>query len=180
MAPTNLDRLKVPEDREPDLRLYRRLWLSRIDLGEAKDIASELLASKLRIPRSRPMTGQLLALNTALVVTYARPFVSSRGTSVAEKAVPGSLLRVLTSTEREFHEELIEMRNKEVAHTDADYLDLTIEVFPDGDGGIFRATRQALRRPAVRALHTIIEKLEHAIESRCEELRTLLPHNVWM
>lgn len=87
------------------------------------------------------MSGLLLALNTALVVTYARPFVSSRGTSVAEKALPGSLLRAFTSEEREFHELLIQLRNREVAHTDADYLELSIEVFEDGDGGILRAIR---------------------------------------
>lgn len=172
--------MPVPASLEPDLRLYRRLWLSRIDLEEAKDIVSELLARKLPLPRSKPMTGLLLALNTALVVTYARPFVSSRGTSVAERAVPGSLLRVLTSQEREFHEELIQMRNKEIAHTDADYLDLTIEVFPEGDGGIFLATRQPLRRSALRVLHRMIEKLERSIEARSEELRARLPHNMWM
>ena len=126
------------------------------------------------------MSGLLLALNTALVVSYARPFVSSRGTSVAEKALPGSLLRSFTSEEREFHELLIQLRNREVAHTDADYLELSIEVFEDGDGGIFRAIRAPIRRPALRVLLRMIAKLERAIENRCEELRSRLPQNVWM
>jgi hypothetical protein len=126
------------------------------------------------------MAGLLLALNTALVVSYARPFVSSRGTSVAEKALPGSLLRSFTSEEREFHELLIQLRNREVAHTDADYLELEIEVFEDGDGGVFRAIRAPIRRPALRVLLRMIGKLERAIEIRCEELRSKLPQNVWM
>lgn len=116
----------------------------------------------------------------SLVVSYARPFVSSRGTSVAEKALPGSLLRSFTSEERAFHELLVQIRNREVSHTDADYLELEIEVFKDGDGGIFRAIRAPIRRPALRVLLRMIGKLERAIETRCEELRTKLPHNVWM
>jgi hypothetical protein len=126
------------------------------------------------------MSGLLLALNTALVVSYARPFVSSRGTSVAEKAIPGSLLRAFNSKEREFHELLIRLRNREVAHTDADYIELSIEVFEGGDGGIFKATREPLRRPALRALLRMIAKLEESIENRCEELRGQLPQNVWL
>lgn len=176
----DLDRIEVQAQLLPDLRLYRRLWLSRIDLEEARDIGSELLARKIPLPRRKPMSGLLLALNTALVVSYARPFVSSRGTSVAEKALPGSLLRSFTSEEREFHELLIQLRNREVAHTDADYLELSIEVFEDGDGGIFRAIRAPIRRPPLRLLLRMIAKLERAIESRCEQLRSRLPQNVWM
>lgn len=175
-----LNRVKIPAEFEPDLRLYRRLWLSRIDLEEARDIGSELLARKIPLPRSKPMAGLLLALNAALVVSYARPFVSSRGMSVAEKALPGSLLRSFTSEERAFHELIVQIRNREVAHTDADYLELDIEVFEDGDGGIFRAIRAPIRRPGLRVLLRMIGKLERAIETRCEELRSKLPHNVWM
>lgn len=180
MGATSLERVQVAVEQEPDLRLYRRLWLSRIDLDEAKDAASELLSRRLSVPRTKPPSGLLLALNTALVVSYARPFVSSRGSSLAEKAVPGSLLRIFTSAEREFHEALIEVRNKEVAHSDADYVELSLEVFDGGDGGIFRATRQPLRRPALRALTRMIGKLEREIEARCEQLRARLPQNVWL
>lgn len=180
MGSTSLQHVQVASELEPDLRLYRRLWLSRIDLEEAKDAASELLSRRLTLPRTKAPSGLLLALNTALVVSYARPFVSSRGSSLAEKAVPGSLLRVFTSVEREFHEALVEVRNKEVAHSDADYIELSLEVFDGGDGGICRVTRQPLRRSALRALVRMIEKLEREIEARCEQLRVRLPQNVWL
>ena len=162
------------------MRLYRRLWLARLDLEEAKSVADELLARKIPLPRSKQPSGLLLGLNTALLVAYARPFVSSRGASVAERAVPGSLLRVLTSDERQFHEALIDVRNKEVAHSDADYVELSIELYDGGDGGILRATRQPLRRVAIRALSRMIDKIDREIEDRCEELRTKLPLNVWL
>ena len=94
--------------------------------------------------------------------------------------MPGSLLRVFSSSERAFHDSLMEMRNREAAHTDADILEMYIEVFPNGDGGICRVSRSPLRRAELRALIGMIKKLEGAIERRCEELRGMLPQHVWL
>src|SRR5665647_3948838 len=93
------ERVAVTAELEPLLRLYRRLWISRDDLHEAKAIIEEIMKSNLRFPRRKEPSPLLVALTTALVVSYARPFVNSRGQSaVAERTVPGSLLRVLTSS----------------------------------------------------------------------------------
>ncbi len=176
-----VERVTVKAELEPQLRLYRRLWLSRIDLQEAKATVEEILRSNLPFPRRKEPSPLLTALTTALVVSYARPFVNSRGHSaVAERTVPGSLLRVLTSLEREFHDALIDVRNREVAHADADLLEMSIELLPGGDGGICRVARHPLRRVELRVLHRIIDKLETEIEYRCEELRKVLPLNVWL
>ena len=180
MTQPSLHRKSVTPELEQDLRLYRRLWLARIDLQEAKSVAGELLERKIPLPRSNLPSGLLLGLNTALVVAYARPFVDSRGTSVAERAVPGSLLSALTSQEREFHQLVLELRNKEVAHSDADMLELAIELYDGGDGGILRATRTPMKRSAIRTLIRLIDKIEAEIDKRCEELRTKLPLNVWL
>jgi len=176
-----IEHAAVRAELQPQLRLYRRLWLSRIDLVEAKAAIEEILRSGLRYPRRREPSPLLTALTTALVVSYSRPFVNVRGQSVvAERTVPGSLLRVLTAGERQLHNALIDMRNKEVAHSDADILEMSIELFPEGDGGICRAARHPLRRIELRTLHRVIEKLSAEIERRCGELRKVLPHNVWM
>ena len=180
MVASSLVQKTVAPELEPLLRLYRRFWLARIDLQEAKSIGGELLERKIPLPRSKLPSGLLLGLNTALVVSYSRPFVGSRGASVAERAVPGSLLRVLTARERDFHEGVIETRNKEVAHSDADILELTIELYDGGDGGILRATRTPMKRSAIRTLIRLIDKIEAEIDKRCEELRTKLPLNVWL
>jgi hypothetical protein len=180
LASSSLKHQSIPGHLEPLLKLYRRLWLSRLDLEEAKGIAAELLLRKIPLHRSKPPSGLLLALNTALVVAYARPFVNSWGVSVAERAVPGSLLRVLSSDERDFHEALLDLRNKEVAHSDADFIELSIELYDGGDGGVLRATRQPLRLSAVRSLNRMIEKIDGEIDRKCEELRTKLPLNVWL
>ena len=99
---------------------------------------------------------------------------------MAERTVPGSLLRVLTSRERELHNPLVDMRNQEVAHSDADVLELSITLFPNGDGGISRVPRHPLRRIELRTLSRVIEKLTDEIERLCNELRTQLPLNVWL
>jgi hypothetical protein len=177
----HFERTELPPALQPQLRLYRRLYLSRIDLEEAKAIAEDLLARRIALPRSKLPSALLLAMNTALVVSYARPFVQSRGQSeVAEKAVPGILLRSLTAREREMHEALITMRNKEVAHSDAEILEMSFEVFEGGDGAIFKHAREPFRRPVLRAILKLVAKLEYAMHQRCEELTKELPNNVWL
>jgi len=178
---SHLQRETVTPEQEPSLRLYRRLWISADDLREAKATISEILESGLRRPHSERPSPLLMALTTALVVSYARPFVNSRGGSeIADRTVPGSLLRTLTSKQRKLHDSVVEMRNREVAHSDADVLELMLELFPEGDGAISRVTRDPLLKADLRALDRIIDKLTDAIELRCEYLRSKLPHNVWL
>jgi len=180
-ADERFEQVAVKAELEPQLRLYRRLWISSNDLREAKATIEEILKSNLPYPRRKEPSALLIALTTALVVSYARPFVNSRGQSaVAERTVPGSLLRVLTPRERELHNALVDMRNREVAHSDADVLELSITLFPNGDGGVSRAPRHPLRRIELRALNRMIEKLTDEIERLCDGLRTQLPLNVWL
>jgi len=177
----SFERAQVPQQLEPSLRLYRRLWLADIDLAEAKATIDELLKSKIPLPRRNRGPPLLMALTTALVVSYARPFVNSRGQSaVANKTVPGSLLRVLTAREREFHEWILGIRNREVAHSDAEALELSLHLYPNGHGAILRVSREPFRRVELRALRRMIEKLTGEIETECQRLRKVLPLNVWL
>lgn len=174
-------RFELPKHLQPQLRLYRRLYLARIDLEEAKAAVTELLDRRIPLPRSKPPSALLLSLTTGLVVAYARSFIHTRGQSVvAERAVPGSLLRGLTARERELHEALLDLRNKEVAHSDAEILDISIRLHVDGDGAIFRNIRAPFSMATLRAVLHLVEKLESALDQRCEELRTELPLEVWL
>ena len=176
-----LQRVAVAAELQPQLRLYRRLWISGTDLREAQATIKEIIEAKLPYPRRKEPSPLLAALTTALVVSYARPFVNSRGQSVvADRTVPGSLLRVFTALEREMHDALLGIRNREVAHSDADVLELSLELFDGGDGGICRVTRQPFRRVELHALNRMIEKLLAEIGRRCEGLRKELPLNVWL
>lgn len=172
---------QASDELQPQLRLYRRLYLARIDLGEAKATVEDLLARKIALPRRNLPSPLLLAMTTALVVAYARPFVHSRGQSdVAEKSVPGALLRGLTAKEREVHDYLLHLRNKEVAHSDADVLEMSLMLCEDGDGAIFRSTRSPFPRPMLRGILRVIEKLDKALDRKCEDLREELPLDTWI
>lgn len=96
-------RVPVPTRFQPEFRLYRRLWLAQVDLEEAKAAVDEILRLRIPIPRNDRPPPFLLSLTTALVVAYARPWVHSRGQVVAERTAPGSLLKTLTSKQRELH-----------------------------------------------------------------------------
>ncbi|MGI0503481.1 hypothetical protein [Burkholderia cepacia] len=176
-----LDRVSVAPELQPALRLYRRLHLSYNDLDETKATTEELLRARLPLPRRDPPSALLMALTTALVVTYARPFVNTRGESkFAERSAPGSLLRVLTSRQREIHDYLLIMRNREVAHSDADRSEIYLKLYPDGDGAIFRVARVPFRRAELKDIHRIVTKLMAEVDRRCDELRRVLPLGVWI
>jgi hypothetical protein len=173
-------RVPVSAHLQPKLRLYRRLWLAEIDLEEAKAALDEILRARIPISRRERASPLLLSLTTALVVAYSRPWVYSRGQSVAERTVPASLLRSLTARQRAVHDFLVELRNKEMAHSDADILDLHLRLHPDGHSAILRTSHEPFRRSELKEIRRIIEKLETAIAHRCEELRPDLPNEEWI
>ena len=171
----------LSKEQEARLRQYRRLWIAGEDLDETQSIVQEAIKAKLRRPRHNKPNGLLLAFTTSIVVSYARPFINSRGDSrTADRIVPERLVQVLTPTEREFHKVVLEVRNREVAHSDADILELTLELFPSGDGAISRVTREPLLGRDLRMLSRMITKLSEEIDRRCDVLRAALPHNVWL
>jgi hypothetical protein len=176
-----LDRTEVAPPLQPALRLYRRLYLSRGDLEEAKATVEEILRARIPLPRNDMPSPLLMALTTALVVAYARPFVNSRGlSSFADKSAPGSLLRVLTARQRDIHEYLLNVRNREVAHSDADRSEIYLKLYPDGHGAILRVARSPFLRAELKSIHRIIVKLESEVDRRCAELRNVLPQGLWL
>jgi len=176
-----LDRIVVPQELQPALRLYRRLYLSYNDLDEAKATVEELLRARLPLPRQNPPSALLMALTTALVVAYARPFVNTRGESkFAERSVPGLLLKVLTSRQREIHNYLLNIRNREVAHSDADRSEIYLNLYQEGHSAIFRVVRAPFLRAELRDIQRIITKLLKEVDRWCEELRYVLPLNSWI
>lgn len=173
-------RQAVPQNLMPHLRLYRRLWLAQVDLEEAKATLDEILRARIPIPRRERVPPLLLSLTVALVVAYSRPWVYSRGQSMAERALPGTILRVLTSRQRGIHNYLVDLRNREIAHSDVDVMDLHLRIYPDGHSALLKSAREPFLRKELRDIRKIIEKLEKEIERRCEDLRQLLPNYVWI
>ncbi len=178
---TDFKQVKLVPHLHPQLRLYRRLFLATIDREEAKATAEELIERRIPLPRKNIPSGLLMALTTALVVSYSRPFINSRGKSdIAEKSVPAMLLKVLTSKERRIHDQILNICNKEVAHSDADILEISIKLSEYGHIAICRNIRAPFLQSELKLILKIIEKLDKSFELQCEKLRKELPLEVWL
>lgn len=178
---TPFDQLHLTGSAARSIRSFRRLWLARVDLEEAKATIDELLRLRLSPPPKDRPGPLLMALSTAMVVSYARPFIHTRGTGeFADRSVPGSILRSLTASQRQMHEELLSHRNKVIAHTDAELTEISLKVYPGGESAVLRVWNEPIRRRELQSIERMIKRIVKAIEHRCEELRSELPHNVWI
>ena len=175
------DRLELDGEEAEQLRLYRRLWLSRVDMLEAQATIDELIRQEIPFPRRDRPTPLHMSLTTALVVAYSRPFINSRGErEFADRTVPGSILKRLTRRQRAYHDELLDIRNKEIAHMDAVETELALKIYPDGEAAVLRGPREPFVRQDLRVIRALTVKIVKEIELRCEVLRYALPHHVWL
>lgn len=177
----SFEKIQLAGSAARDLRSYRRLWLALVDFEEAKATIEELLRLRLTPPPNGRPGPLLMALTTAMVVSYARPFIHTRGSGeFADRAVPGSILRSLTASQRQMHQELLTHRNKVIAHTDAELTELSLRVDPEGESAIVRVWNEPFRRRELLSVQRMIVRISKAMTDRCEELRARLPHNVWV
>src|SRR5215813_6596033 len=63
------------------------------------------------------------ALHTSAVINYARPFVNNTRADGVRVAFPKNVVKGHTNYVEEVHQELIDLRQKLVAHSDRDYVD---------------------------------------------------------
>jgi hypothetical protein len=101
------------------MRQYKRVLLSYADFKHAKLASAYILDCELHAnyPKSSYVIRE--ALNCSMIVAYCRPF-SGNGGSVPD--LPSRLLRVLTPDERAIHDVIMQDRNKVLAHSDDDAL----------------------------------------------------------
>lgn len=172
-------RKPVPTELELSVRRIRRLYLAQLDLDEAISAIDEIRKTGIRVSAKGRPNPLLVALTNAMVISYSRPWVHSRGSGVAEPYLPGSLLRSLTKRQRSIHEYLIENRNVAMAHTDADAADLHLKFSHDGISAIFRYNREPFTRADLREIEAIIKKLLTLIDNERTRLSSEFPQNTW-
>ncbi|MFL6197715.1 MAG: hypothetical protein ACJ76J_00925 [Thermoanaerobaculia bacterium] len=158
-------------------RQYRRYWLAEKDLQEARAIAHLILDLNLHSRPKEPLDVENRALSLAAVVSYGRAFVESKseGSVLVASVMPKSVLQRLSREERELHNKLLDLRHKQLAHSDMGPVGLKIGLIKDGDFSMYEVTRVPLSRKEVSLVKKMTEDLIEELLERQEELRKMLP-----
>ncbi|HEU5371532.1 MAG TPA: hypothetical protein VFU51_04000 [Gaiellaceae bacterium] len=155
--------------RERLLRERKRLVLAESDMKQAAAAAAHF------VEYGADMNGDAeRALITGIIVTYARPFTASRGSSLG--AIQGRLAEPESPALRHLHAELLQRRNDLFAHNDEtefrDELDIVAHL-GDGEGRFVEAWT-----PVDYAVFASIERMASAqrdrFRSRIEEIAEAL------
>ena len=103
------------------MRQFKRVLLSYADFKHAKLAASRILEENLHARYPQESYVILEALNCSMIMAYCRPF-SGNDPSVPD--LPSRLLKCLNESEMEIHNVALRDRNKVLAHSEAEALDI--------------------------------------------------------
>ena len=163
-------------------RLLKRLLHSHHDLCQAQQCVKQILGRNLHAARE-PFDRRLLeCLNTALIVSYWRPFSNNKGAVDVDPDLPDRFRRILTPAERALHQRLGRARKQDQAHCDPRGRSIRISVSGLGGEAAHRTrpVRTPLSLPEIQQLDEIISKLLAAIlEEQSRIVRHLNPGNTF-
>ena len=109
-------------------RLFKRIVQSSADLYHAAECANQILQRDLHPAIADEDQRLLRCLNTALIVSYARPFSKNRKSHDVRENLPADFLKVLSDEQRQLHNRLVDSRNRDHAHSDPRGMDMTVRV----------------------------------------------------
>lgn len=101
------------------MRQFKRVLLSYADFKHAKLASSYILTERLHQKYPEESCVILEALNCSMIVAYCRPF-SGNDNMIPD--LPSRIIRALNSAERAIHEVVMQDRNKVLAHSDSEAL----------------------------------------------------------
>jgi len=105
------------------MRQYKRILLSYADFKHAKRASSYILDSQLHQKCAEEGYLILEAMNCSMIVAYCRPFSGNQSNAAGGiPDLPNRLLRVLDPAERAIHDVVMHDRNKVLAHSDDEVL----------------------------------------------------------
>lgn len=138
-----------------------------VDHGRAADnfATAQRAMEALQATWGRSEETTALALHTAAVINYARPFSSNRGQGGGKRTYSTGHIDKTPGFDRAMHRHLLELRDKLIAHSDADYVDAAAFCFELGVSGRdtvlnadFAIEIPIEVRVAARALHSISDE----------------------
>ena len=97
-----------------------RLYISLNDLRDARKFAAYIIKRGLHDKKTELRKLEHLAFNTALIVSYSRPFKSSQHfKGQGKSSLDGYEHKVLGEAEVELHRQILALRDQAYAHSDA-------------------------------------------------------------
>lgn len=140
------------------------LYLLRSEFWEVNDFINTLKDYEHFVLDIRESTPIQNSLNIAVVISYARNFKSSHGFSKID--IKAHLVKHFTSEEKELHEQMIDRRDQEYAHSDS--LPNDIQIYSDGEYSR-RVVRQLLEKNQLEMLKVMVDKIRNEIENQINE-----------
>jgi len=154
---------------EYDKKLFKRLIISERDLDHASRFADLILQRNLHACTDEESRYLHRGLNLALIVAYCRPFSGNKGNNDTAGDLPGRYLRELSDQEQALHSHVLDLRNRDHAHSDPAGHTVQVSVADLGGGPVASAIgRNAyvpLPREDTERLRSMITKLmAHILE----------------
>lgn len=131
-------------------RLLKRIIQSEDDLWHASECATPILERGLHDATERFEQRLLRCLNTALIVSYARPFSGNRASRDVQKSMPREFLDALTPDELALHCQLVRARNEDHAHSDPSSRQVLITELKVGDKSVMQPILRDASAPLPR------------------------------
>lgn len=160
---------------EEKKRRFRRWKLSSIDLGQAYSWVDYILENELYLEEGAEDRTVGRGLQTAMIVTYCRPFSRNFERDHTAATLDDSFLDVYSERERAFHSRLLDLRNQIFAHTDSEARDLKISTSELGGQTIAWPRSHnpypVMEQEELETLKTMLEKLRGAISEKSIELQ---------
>jgi hypothetical protein len=179
----NEDRMaKPPLEIERKLRQYKRILLSYADFKHAKLASSYILSNELHEQYPEKSYVLLEALNCSMIMAYCRPFSGNDSRSKNRVPdLPARLLRVLSSAEKAIHEVVMEDRNKVLAHSDSEALQIEPVIWQVAGKSMVLPLKNwglaPLNKEATVAFHSAAEKLFLALQEERSRIEPeLIPY----
>ena len=160
------------------MRQFKRILLSYADFKHAKLASSVILTDQLHDKYPQESYVILEALNCSMIVAYCRPF-SGNNSQVPD--LPNRLLKCLNSSEQEIHHVVMQDRNKVLAHSDADALQIEPVIWHVAGRAMVLPLKNwglaPLTKDATAVFHSAAEKLFTAIWEERQRLEPqLIPY----